>query len=315
VQDAQKPRKLYDFNEKEFNMSSKQDVSNCNGACPGPMGPMGPQGLQGPQGVAGAQGQQGQPGQNGSQGPIGPQGSQGVDGAIGSVGAAGANGQNGLNGQQGSQGLQGIQGAQGQQGQPGQPGQNGADGPMGPVGPQGAQGLQGVPGNCVECPCSCSTEFAEVFSVLAQTLSASPGSLLAGQAVTLENTIFSTSNIDVSKAASLGQITINLAGWYDVSTGICGFLNPIASPLPCWTLSLFKNGIYVPGSTFANQTISPEQKSNEIVADVFVHFNVGDVLTLANTSSSIVNMAAPLLGTNAPASSAYMKIVLLKADV
>jgi len=77
---------------------------------------------------------------------------------------------------------------------------------------------------------------------------------------------------------------------------------------------LFKNGVYVPGSTFANQTISPEQKSNEIVADVFVHFDKGDVLELANTSSAIVNMAAPVLGTNAPASSAYMKLILLKAD-
>ena len=47
------------------------------------------------------------------------------------------------------------------------------------------------------------------------------------------------------------------------------------------------------------QTISPEQKSNEIVADVFVHFYKGDViLELANTSSAMVNMAAPVLGTH-----------------
>ena len=132
--------------------------------------------------------------------------------------------------------------------------------------------------------------------------------------VLFENVIVATSNIDVTNVALNGEIKINKSGWYDVATGICGFLNPIASPLPCWTLSLFVNGIYLAGSTFANQTISPEQKANEIASDVFVHFNAGDVVKLANTSSALVNLAAPVLGTNAPASSAYMKIVLLKAD-
>lgn len=111
-----------------------------------------------------------------------------------------------------------------------------------------------------------------------------------------------------------GQITINKAGWYDVATGICGALNPIASPLPVWTLSIFKNNVLVPGSTFANMTLSPEQKSNEISADVFVHFDKGDVLTLANTSSSQITLTAPTLGTYAAPNSAYLKIVLLKAD-
>lgn len=160
----------------------------------------------------------------------------------------------------------------------------------------------------------CQTEFAEVYSVASQDLAPSPGLNMPGQVVLFEKSIFSTSNIDISQAPVNGQITINKAGWYDVATGICGALNPIASPLPCWTLSLFLNGNYVPGSTFANQTISPEQKANEIVADVFVHFSKGDVLTLANTSVSLVNMAAPTLGTNAPASSAYLKLILLKAD-
>lgn len=168
----------------------------------------------------------------------------------------------------------------------------------------------------VTCPdCNCGNpEFAEVYSSQQQNLSPSPGPNLAGQVALLENTIYATSNIDVSQAGINGNITINLAGWYDVATGICGALNPIPSPLPVWTLSLFKNNILVPGSTFANQTISPEQQSNEIVADVFVHCNKGDILTLANTSTSNVNLTAPTLGTNALPNSAYLKITLLKAD-
>ena len=278
---------------------------NCNKCCPGPMGNQGPQGPQGLQGVPGNPGLQGQAGQNGAIGPqgaIGLQGPQGIDGPVGPVGPAGP------------VGPQGIPGQNGLQGQPGQPGQNGAQGPMGPQGAQGLQGIQGVPGDCVQCESENDAEFAEIYSQMSQTLAASPGLNQAGQVVLLENTLYSTANIDVSQAALNGKIIINKAGWYDVYTGICGFLNPIASPLPCWTLSLFKNGVYVPGSTFANQTISPEQKSNEIVADVFVHFLAGDVLELANTSSAIVNMAAPTNGTNAPANSAYLKLILLKAD-
>jgi len=218
--------------------------------------------------------------------------------------------------------MKGEQGPAGIQGPRGEAGRDGKDGLDGLQGPQGIQGVQGIPGSCVNCegngePHSCDCpepEFAEVFSKTNQDLAASPGSLLPGQVVILENTIFATSGIDVSQASVNGQIVINKAGWYDVATGICGSLNPIASPLPCWTLSLFVNGVYVPGSTFANQTISPEQKANEIVADVFVHFNKGDVLTLANTSNAVVNMSAPTLGTNAPASSAYMKIIMLKSD-
>jgi hypothetical protein len=99
-----------------------------------------------------------------------------------------------------------------------------------------------------------------------------------------------------------------------VATGVCGALNPISIPLKVWTLSLFVNNVLVPGSTFANQTISPDQQSNEIVADVFVHFNKGDVLTLANTSDAQLFVNAPSLGTNAQPSSAYLKIILLQAD-
>lgn len=284
----------------------KDHGCNCNKCCPGPKGDQGPQGPQGLQGVPGQAGPQGQPGQNGAigpQGPIGLQGAQGIDGPVGPMGPAGP------------VGPQGIPGQNGLQGQPGQNGQNGPQGPMGPQGPQGLQGIQGVPGDCVQCePKALVSEFAEVYSQATQTLAPAPGPMQAGQVVKLENTLFATAGIDVSQAALNGKIKVNVAGWYDVYTGICGYLNPIASPLPCWTLSLFKNGVYVPGSTFANQTISPEQKSNEIVADVFVHFDAGDVLELANTSSAIVNMAAPTLGTEAPANSAYLKIILLRAD-
>lgn len=267
--------------------------------CAGPQGPQGLPGIQGPvgpQGIPGAKGNNGAQGLSGAQGlpgNIGPQGIQGPKGDMGLVGPAGSAGLNGVDGQQGLQGA------------------------MGPMGPQGLQGPQGIPGDCVACPCDCTSsnnEFAEVYSITTQNLSPSLGPNLAGQVCILEKTIYATSNIDISQAAINGKVTINKAGWYDISTGISGSLNPIPSPIPVWTLSLFLNGIIIPGSTFANQTISPEQKANEIVADVFVHCNVGDVLELANTSTNTVFMSAPTQGTNAQTNSAYLKIVLLKSD-
>lgn len=162
-----------------------------------------------------------------------------------------------------------------------------------------------------ECP---EPEFAEVYSQLNQTLSASPGPSMKGGVAMLEKQVFATPNIDISQAAGTGKIFVNKSGWYDVYTGICAALNPVQSPLKVWTLSLFLNGVIVPGSTFANMTISPEQKSNQIVADVFVHFTKGDYVQLCNTSDGVIDLTAPTLGSNAQSNSAYLKLILLKAD-
>jgi len=215
-------------------------------------------------------------------------------------------------GPQGNSGIQGIPGVQGPRGA------NGLDGLQGPIGPQGVKGDQGIPGvkgDCVACPCECSDlEFAEVYSITPQDLIASPGANLPGGVVKLEHTIHATSGIDTSQSGLNGKVIINKAGWWDIYTGMCGSINELSSPLPVWTLSLFKNGVIVPGSTFANMTLSPEQKSNQVVADVFVHCDIGDVLELANTSTVLVNLTAPSLGTNAQTNSAYMKCIILKAD-
>jgi Collagen triple helix repeat (20 copies) len=277
----------------------------CGGCCPGPVGSVGPMGQQGIQGIAGPMGQAGQ---------AGPQGVAGMAGDPGLPGIDGLPGKDGLQGVMGPAGPRGITGATGQTGLQGQPGQNGATGPAGPSGPMGPQGIQGIPGNCIECPCHCDQpEFAEVYSQKSQELLPSPGANLAGGVVLFEKNIVATSNIDISLAATLGQIKINLAGWYDMAAGMTGLLNPIPAPLPVWTLSLFLNGIIVDGSTFSNLPLSPAQASNEITADTFVYCNVGDIITLANTSTAPVFLSAPSLGTNAQTNSTYLKMILLRA--
>lgn len=214
----------------------------------------------------------------------------------------------------GSQGPQGVPGAMGTQGEQGVMGQSGSQGVMGPT---GAQGPQGIPGDCVNCrdECHCpEPEFAEIGSLVEQDKDPSPGTNLPGGIVIFETSIFATANIDISMAGVNGNVQINRAGWYRVSYGVCGSLNPVVSPLPVWTFSLFKNASIVLGSTFSNMTISPEQKANEIVCEVLVHFDVADVIMLGNTSTANVILTAPSLGTNAQTSSAYLSLLLLRED-
>lgn len=157
-------------------------------------------------------------------------------------------------------------------------------------------------------------EFGEVFSIASQVLAPSLLPNQPGGVAILEQLRFATTGIDVTQAGVNGQIKINKAGWYNVASGMTGGLNPVPSPLPVFTLSLFKNGQIIPGSTFSNVPISPAQQSNQITADALVHFNVGDVLTLANTSTDQLFVAAPSLGTTAQTNSAYVKIMMLRED-
>ncbi len=220
-------------------------------------------------------------------------------------------------GDRGPQGLTGEQGLQGIQGVPGTTGAQGIQGLQGIQGQKGDQGLQGVPGECVNCPCDSKSglsEFAEVYSSVSQTLAASPGANLAGTAIVWENTIVSTANIDVSMAATNGSIKVNVAGWYELSYGAAAFLNPIPSPLPVWSVSIFKNNSYVVGSTVCALAISPEQQATEVVADLLVHLNAGDVVVLANTSTAAIFLNAPTLGTNSTPNSSFIVVKLLKAD-
>lgn len=206
---------------------------------------------------------------------------------------------------QGEQGVQGVQGARGQDGL---------------QGPQGIEGKQGIPGSCVNCgheddqKCHCPIEYMEVYSSLSQTLSASLGANLPGQVVLFENFIVATSNLDTSLAASTGQVKILLAGWYKATFGVTGSINPIPSPLPVWTVSLFNNNVLVPASTFANLPLSPEQHASEEISEVLFHAMAGDMISVANTSTANLLLSSPSMGTNASVNSATLILDLRKAD-
>lgn len=282
---------------------------------PGAQGPRGLQGLQGPKGADGVKGDTGLPGLTGASGPQGPKGDTGLPGAAGANGLQGPQGLVGATGPAGLQGPKGDTGAAGNDGLQGPEGSVGAVGPMGPQGPRGEQGTQGLKGDCVECPCgSTKPEYAMVFSLVSQVLSSSPGLNMPGQAVLFEKSIVSTANIDVSMASVNGQITVKKKGWYRVNKAVSAALTPIGIPLNVWSMALFINGKLMDGSCFANMTISPDQQMNQTTASVIYEFDVGDVVTLNNTSVTTLHLNAIMLGSNVAPLSASFNMFLLETE-
>jgi uncharacterized protein (DUF486 family) len=248
-------------------------------------------------------------------------GSQGIPGRDGLPGRDGKKGDKGDRGERGDQGIRGEKGDQGEPGQPGLdglPGQNGLDGAEGPAGPKGDQGPQGVPGDCVECPCDCNPDFeyAQLYSDQPQALAVSPGFNMSGGAVLFNNVAVSTPGIDVTNAGINGEVKILKAGWYRILDQVCATLNPLSAPLIAWGLALFKNGAIVPGTTFVDMTLSPEQAANNTGAIALVHFNANDVLSLNNmcVQQLLLTAPGPAQGINAQSGSASMQIQLVKAD-
>jgi len=136
-------------------------------------------------------------------------------------------------------------------------------------------------------------EFAQICSGLKQILAASPGASMPGAVVLFENIIVASPNIDVSLASSTGQVKINKAGWYDVNAALS-----LDAPGNI-AMALFKNGVYIPNSTFAN---------------LCVHFDAGDMLTLNNASPNQIEVILPPSVNASPATSAFLKIFMLRED-
>jgi len=149
--------------------------------------------------------------------------------------------------------------------------------------------------------------------LLTQELTASPGADLPGQSITYENLIASTSDFDVSAISTTGSILFKKAGWYRISKTVNGSLTPIDIPLRVWSVGLFVNGIPLPGSCFAQMTISPDQQANHTSATVIYKFAAGDSLTVNNCSDLLLHLNAFGLGTNVASVSSTINIQRLDA--
>ena len=278
----------------------------------GPVGATGAPGRSGTRGLAGAQGAIGVPGPAGATGLPGLQGVPGVMGALGltgPVGAAstvpgppGATGAVGAPGPTGATGadstVAGPAGATGPAGPTGPtgassttPGPTGSTGPAGPAGPAGSTGPSGAdstvagPAGATGAtgptgPAGGLAEYAYVYNV-------------AGETVPLETAVSFDSNgamtPGITHPAGAAGITVLNAGAYKVTFSVSA-----SEPNQ---MSLFVNGVVVPGTTYGSGAGTQQNTGQAILT-----LAAGAVVTVVNHSSAAaVGLAALIGGTQATA--------------
>lgn len=187
-------------------------------------------------------------------------------------------------------GIQGIVGPQGIQG------------PQGLTGSQGPQGLTGPQGPC------CSTvgvpSVIGLYSLVDQ-------SLLLGDAVLFENVgMVTPGDFDFSLASTTGEIIFLKSGVYSVTWRADGLLTPpFPSPVIEWSLTLYLDGVAVPGSSYSGFSLFPAEFSTNTAATTLIAVTAGQVLTLKNTTTLPVSLIASSLGSIVISNSASLTII------
>ncbi len=200
------------------------------------------------------------------------------------------------------QGAVGPQGPAGLQGATGSQGPQGVQGPQGSQGPVGVQGPQGVQGPCCQSPLV-SQSVANVYSVADK-------SILPGAAITFENTNEITAgDFDLSLMSTTGQITFLKTGIYSIAWMVEGRLTPpFPAPVPAWALSLYLDGVPVPGSCFSAFTLFPEELTRSPAGAVIIAVTAGQVLTLRSTSTLPISLISSIPGSLQPETCAAIVI-------
>lgn len=208
----------------------------------------------------------------------------------------------------------GPQGSVGPQGPQGPAGTQGPQGLAGPAGPQGTQGPLGPQGPC--CPTTFAGQFANLYSNLNQTLAPSTGANLPGGVARFENvSAGATALINTSLAGTTGAITVNASGIYKVSYSVQAVSTSVTAPAVTAAVSLFVNGVYVPGSTFGVVNFTPPTSTigYNITGEVYVTLTAGQNLTLASSSIDSMALTGVSTGSTSALSSASLDILLIQA--
>jgi hypothetical protein len=205
----------------------------------------------------------------------------------------------------GPQGPAGPQGIGGTAGATGSTGIQGAVGPQGIEGPQGIQGLTGPQGPC----CPQRGTFANLYTTTSQIVPQLGN-------ITFEFVNVASPGIDVSAAAATGEIVIKQAGWYEIYYDVNALLSDFnIFPIPAWTTTVYINGLPYGGTTQSGFSLGVDAITNHTSSQSIAFLNVGDVVTLVNTSAigtGILLIGFPI-GTIVPTSCATMSLVRLSS--
>lgn len=202
-------------------------------------------------------------------------------------------------GAEGLVGPSGLPGLDGPTGPQGETGPQGLTGPAGPQGPQGIQGPQGPTGPCAPL----ESNYLSLYTLTTQTIT-------PGQNVLLDLLSTSSPEFDISLAATTGEIIVLESGFYLLNWGIDGLLKPpYPTPVPSWSFGIYRNGVFEPGSAQGSFTITPDAIVKHASSTFIIHLDAGDVLSLVNTSTSLVDIVTTPWGSAVPIPAGRLNIV------
>jgi hypothetical protein len=122
-----------------------------------------------------------------------------------------------------------------------------------------------------------------------------------------------TAAFDLSSAAATGEIKVLKHGWYALQWGFDGvILPPIPTPVPAFSLSIYKNGVQQPSSSSGSFAISPDDICTNIATTIIIECGVGDLIKLVNTSTMTLKATAVVLGSAVPLATVRVNMQLLK---
>lgn len=200
---------------------------------------------------------------------------------------------------------QGPQGPQGIQGVPG------AQGAVGAQGIQGPQGLQGPPGkDCSSSssnpPPSPSLAYLSVYSLKNQTLQPNSSPVLEGISI-------NSSDFDVSLANSTGEIKFLKHGIYLIDWNCDGVASQFNTPMPAWSLAIFKNNALIPNSVSGSFSMNPDDICTHNSGSFIIEILANDIVKIVNTSSNPLNIVSSINGSSVPVIAASLNIIMLKS--
>ncbi|MES2200516.1 MAG: hypothetical protein V4489_10185 [Chlamydiota bacterium] len=194
---------------------------------------------------------------------------------------------------QGPQGPQGLQGVAG----------TGIQGLQGIPGPQGAQGIQGQIGPQGPC-CPSIRAVANVYSISNQELASGDRVLFqSANAVT-------AGSYDLSLMSTTGEIVLINSGIYEITWSVEGSLTPpFPNPVPGWSLSLYLDGLPVPGGCFSAFTLFPDEATRTAGGTVIIATTPGQSISLRSTSTLPITLTSMIFGSLLPETSASIAII------
>lgn len=137
-----------------------------------------------------------------------------------------------------------------------------------------------------------------------------PQTILPGQAVAMEEINVQTEDFDCCTTDLNGFVSFTKSGFYKICWHVEGRCSQNLSGPGIWSFGLILDNAIIPGSLHGN--FRSDDSSQKIGGGVIFFIEAGQILSLRNTSSNIVNLIAEHENSAEPLCPATLSISLVK---